>query len=167
MLLFKRRPKLVPFSGSDQWRGDLPLPPRPGLQEHAGHPLRDELRPRVPAAGEDLNPVPRQQALVRHRLLPQYVEAEALIFFSPCGDNNLFPRLKRTVARNLNSANMCINEAVTNDKTLLNGLLRTFGNIYNAFIQFVTFFKDLETIKSDTQTKTLLVLVFHQPHHLR
>ncbi|TNN30423.1 hypothetical protein EYF80_059425 [Liparis tanakae] len=42
--------------------------------EHAGHPLRDALRPRIPTAGEELHPLPGQQALVWHRLLPQYVK---------------------------------------------------------------------------------------------
>ena len=64
----------MPFSGSDQWGGDLPLSSGPRLQEHAGHPLWDELRPGIQAGGEELPPVPRQPPLVGDRLLPQYVE---------------------------------------------------------------------------------------------
>lgn len=70
----RNRSSLVSYSETDQWGGGLPLSSRRGPQEHTGHPLWDELRPRVPTGGEELDSVPRQPPLVWDRLVPQYVE---------------------------------------------------------------------------------------------
>lgn len=78
LLLFTNRSSLVSFSTSDQRGGDLPLPSRSRVQEHAGHPLRDELRPRVPTAGQELHSLPRQPPVVRDRVLPQSVGGNIL-----------------------------------------------------------------------------------------
>lgn len=78
LLFNKNRSKLVSFPTHHQRGGDLPLPSRRRQQGHAGHPLCDEMRPWIPTAGEQLDPVPGQPALVWNCLLPASVEVDIL-----------------------------------------------------------------------------------------
>lgn len=58
----------------------MPVRSRRGPQGFAGHPVWDDLRPRLPTAGQKVDSVPRQPPLVRVGLLPQYVETFILYY---------------------------------------------------------------------------------------
>lgn len=70
ILCISCRPAVVSLSQPGQRGGDLLLSSWKELPQHVGHPLWDDLRPRIPTAGEVLHSVPGQPPLVWHSSLP-------------------------------------------------------------------------------------------------